>query len=863
MSYCFELIANKHFGIPNDNKRSNMKKALMGLIVLSLVSFAWGVNVTFIVNMSTYPDGATDSTSTVHLRGDMNSWSDTDVMTNIGGDYWSITLDLTSGTTFGYKFTHTDALGNLTWEGDPNRSITVPATDTTAMHYWGPGTAPYTETDSVDVWFRVNMAGVVGYDGGQVDVRGDFNGWSAGNDLTQESNTDFWSGQVSMGAGAQGYKFTWTGSDAATHWEDNIGNRTFTAANDTTIAWVYFDDTPPTGVAVDTFSVTFTVNTSTQDNLTDSTVAGFYVSGGFNGWSQNDTLTASGDYWSKTVDIIGTTDGVDLEYKFRYTNLADAEYWEGIDNRTATVNSDTVLPLAYWDNVAPFTPTDSLDVWFRVNMAGQIPFGYQGEQVDVRGSFNGWSGGDNLTQEGDSDYWSGLVSIPDTLVGGAEIAYKFTYAGAGGTVWEGDIDNRTATIHQDTTLAFQYFNDQPPTEQEIVTAYVYFTVDMAAYEDLGIFSVVRNDTVQVRGGFNGWASTALPDGSNLNMTRVPGETIYELAAPITNFAGTEDEYKYYIQWSSESLTFLGSPYPDVDWNADWGYEVPPTYGAGNRPYTFEGNPDVIQEIGLEHYMDLPLDGIIPEGQSIDLTFSVDMSSATLFDASTDTLWLYIKDPVAAHLTGYFPESRPFDDLVMVDDGTNGDATAGDGIFSRTVTYTGKAPYAWVYVYHFAGPVNELEEGGGFAYGRFRCRFIQPESISDAGPVWPTSYAFPQDTWTDDPPLTVETPPDLNTVGTDPDALPLQFSLKQNYPNPFNPETEIKFTLPEAGLLTLNIYNVLGQKVLQYNREFAQPGVYGLRWSGLDQQGRAVSSGVYFYEVRIGDFQAVKKMTLLR
>ncbi len=833
----------------------------MGLIVLSLVSFAWGVNVTFIVNMSTYPDGATDSTSTVHLRGDMNGWSDTDAMTNVGGDNWSVTLDLPSDSTYGYKFTHTDALGNLTWEGDPNRSITIPATDTTAMHYWGPGTAPYTETDSVDVWFRVNMSGVVGYDGGQVDVRGDFNGWSAGNDLTQESNTDFWSGQVSMGAGAQGYKFTYTGSSGLV-WE-SIDNRTFTAANDTTLAWKYFDDTPPTGATVDTFSVTFTANTSTMDNITDSTVAGFYVSGSFNGWSQNDTLMANGDYWTKTVDVVGTVeDGAAIEYKYRYTNLASAEYWESIDNRTATVMSDTVLPVEYWDNTAPFTPTDSLDVWFRVNMEGQVPFGYADDPVDIRGSFNGWSSGTNLTREGDSYYWSGLVSIPDTIEGGAPIEYKFTYTGSSGLVWE-SIDNRMATIHQDTTMAFKYFNDLPPTEQEIVTAYVYFTADLAAYEDLGIFSVVRNDTVQVRGGFNGWASTALPDGSDLNMTRVPGSTVYELNAPITNFANTSDEYKYYIQWSQESLDVLGSPYPDVDWIADWGYEVPPTYGAGNRPFTFEGNPDVVQEIGLEYYMDLPFQGIIPDGQSIDLTFSVDMSSAPLFDASTDTLYLYIKDPIQAHLTGYFPESQPFDDLIMVDDGTNGDATAGDGVFSRTVTYTGKAPYSWVYVYHFFGPTNDLEEGGGFAFGRFRCRFINPASIDANGPTWPSTYAFPQDTWTSEAPLTVETPPALNTVSTDPNQLPVQFSLEQNYPNPFNPETDIKFTLPEAGLVHLAIYNILGQEVVNHSQNFTAPGVYGFHWNGQTSAGISAPSGIYFYEVNMGQYHAVKKMTLLR
>lgn len=839
-----------------------MKKMLTILFGLVFVSSVFAVDVTFVVNMATYGDGATDSTSTVHIRGSMNGWDDSNTLTNVGGDYWSTTITLTAGETADYKFTHTDALANLTWEGDPNRALVVPATDTTVVHYWGPSDSPLTYTDSTDVWFRVNLSGVAGYDGGPVDVRGDFNGWSAGDDLTQEANTDFWSGQVSMASGSYGYKFVWTTSDGATtNWE-SVENRPLTVSADTTLAWKYFDDAPPTGAAIDTFTVKFTVNTSTQDNLTDSTVAGFYVSGSFNGWSQNDTLTANGDYWSKSVDIIGTTDGVDIEYKYRYTSLAAQEFWEGIDNRTAFINSDTVLAISFWDNVAPFVATDSLDVWFRVNMEGVAAFGYAGEQVDVRGSFNDWSAGDNLTQEGDSYYWSGLVSLPDSAAG-TGIEYKFTYAATSGTQWE-DVDNRTATINADTTLAFKYFSDLAPSSENPVEAFVYFTVDMGAYEEIGIFSVVRNDTVQVRGGFNGWASTALPDGSNLNMTRIPGSTIYELAAPILNFPGTEDAYKYYIKWSPESLDILGSPYPNLDWSSDWGYEVPPTFGAGNRPYTFEGNPDVIQEIGLEYYMDLPMEGIIPDGHTIDLTFTVDMNNADLFDAATDTVWMFIKDPIAAHLWNYFPESAPFDDLKMHDDGLNGDATADDGIFSLTVPYTGKAPYSMVYVYHFTGPTNELEEGGGFNSGRFRCRFIVPSSVSADGPVWPTAYTFPMDTWQTDPPLVVEETPDLFTVvSTTPEQVPYKFALEQNYPNPFNPSTEVKFTLPKAGDVTFTIYNVLGQEVLSYENTFNRPGTYGLRWAGLDKNGFTVPSGIYFYEIKTDDHRAIKKMTLLK
>jgi len=93
----------------------------------------------------------------------------------------------------------------------------------------------------------------------------------------------------------------------------------------------------------------------------------------------------------------------------------------------------------------------------------------------------------------------------------------------------------------------------------------------------------------------------------------------------------------------------------------------------------------------------------------------------------------------------------------------------------------------------------------------------------------------------------------NTAG-----LPERAVLSEAYPNPFNPETTISFTLPEAGFVTLGVYNIAGQKVAELYRGMAQSGFHSYVWNGASQ-----SSGVYFYRLQAGDVSQVKKMILTK
>jgi flagellar hook assembly protein FlgD len=86
---------------------------------------------------------------------------------------------------------------------------------------------------------------------------------------------------------------------------------------------------------------------------------------------------------------------------------------------------------------------------------------------------------------------------------------------------------------------------------------------------------------------------------------------------------------------------------------------------------------------------------------------------------------------------------------------------------------------------------------------------------------------------------------------------------QNHPNPFNPETEISFRLPEAGHVVVKIFNTLGEEIRTFADAQFEAGDHSLRWDGKDNQGNSVSSGIYFYQLRAGEFKQTKRMNLLR
>ncbi|RMF61400.1 MAG: M20/M25/M40 family metallo-hydrolase [Calditrichaeota bacterium] len=99
--------------------------------------------------------------------------------------------------------------------------------------------------------------------------------------------------------------------------------------------------------------------------------------------------------------------------------------------------------------------------------------------------------------------------------------------------------------------------------------------------------------------------------------------------------------------------------------------------------------------------------------------------------------------------------------------------------------------------------------------------------------------------------------------TDEKSIPYDFYLYQNYPNPFNPSTTIAYELKKAGMVKLEIFNCLGERVALLKDEYQLPGEYRIIWQGTDNHGYPVSSGIYLYRMSIGDQRLQRKMLLLK
>lgn len=105
----------------------------------------------------------------------------------------------------------------------------------------------------------------------------------------------------------------------------------------------------------------------------------------------------------------------------------------------------------------------------------------------------------------------------------------------------------------------------------------------------------------------------------------------------------------------------------------------------------------------------------------------------------------------------------------------------------------------------------------------------------------------------------------NPVSVNPEPLSLnEYFLSQNYPNPFNPSTKIRFTIPvtlsevEGSVVTLKIYDVLGNEIVTLVNEEKPSGEYDVQFNGT-----GLTSGVYFYQLKAGNYIETKKMVLLR
>ncbi|MCL4548570.1 MAG: T9SS type A sorting domain-containing protein [Bacteroidetes bacterium] len=177
--------------------------------------------------------------------------------------------------------------------------------------------------------------------------------------------------------------------------------------------------------------------------------------------------------------------------------------------------------------------------------------------------------------------------------------------------------------------------------------------------------------------------------------------------------------------------------------------------------------------------------------------------------------------------------------------------------SQTLSFSGGTYYVQDY---FKIPANTkvatFGAGVTIRYGDFTKRIFAQKILTNGS--WASSLQA-QDVVTD-------VAEDENKIN---EQVP-EFSLDQNYPNPFNPETVISYSLPNAGYVTLKVYDVLGKEIATLVDEYQQAGVHNSKFLASRDASRSgsimnykLSSGVYFYRISEDGFSIVKKMVLMK
>ncbi|MEM6327134.1 MAG: T9SS type A sorting domain-containing protein [Bacteroidota bacterium] len=683
-------------------------------------------------------------------------------------------------------------------------------------------------------------------------------------------------------------------------------------------------------------NVTLRLNTATLPDTTlpsifnsDAAAAGIQVRGCLDGcadnisdlpdgnsiaWDARTTLLPmndGGDYWSTSFQI---PDNETLNFKF-YSDQAEMlgiGGWEdGGNHQIASGTGDVTLDLHYFEkgddrpyDWRPFSADgDSVAVWFRVYMLTEDAVtrenntGYDRDDmatvVGIRGdnALGGTQDGTTTIDWGATnvilnrestddtlpgyDLYSGLVKYPASASGMTQ-SYKYFFSDSDTpNGWEAD-PNRTFTVPAagtDTTLQWVHFSDSPPFDPGIVqvTSNIAFTVNVQPLTSIGLFTT-GEDAVQVRGGFNGW-DCPTDNQDDCLLTQQPFSSNFSREFPLTSTPGSMQNYKYYVDFQP--------PFTDSDGETlDIGWEEPLDFGGGDRPFTFAGT--ATQQVGPEFFNNIRAGNVIPDGSSIDVTFSVDMTEATTFEVDpfipgTDTVAVRFADNVWLLTQGFVPGSE---DLVDVGDGNAIDGFQltdpdGDLIYTGTLTVDGPSYNGIGYNYFYsnearAGVVNEGR--GGFGPGRRRYRYITD--------VTAAQFNFAQDAFKEPGANGDFTPWEINPTGPfAPGDLPNSIAngasdifvaneegpgrtegiaLSAPRPNPTRARAEFDLTIERASYVHVAVIDLMGRTVatLADGTFAAGQTTFGLSTSDL-------AAGVYVVRVQADGEVATRRLTVVR
>lgn len=466
-----------------------------------------------------------------------------------------------------------------------------------------------------------------------------------------------------------------------------------------------------------------------------------------------------------------------------------------------------------------------VSVTFQVDMSVQIEYGLFDTANDVvylRGEFNDWDLNFPMT---DDDVDTIYTFTIEGLMPADTFNYK--YYRSNGETWEDDPERVLIVPDQDDTLEVAFFNRQDGSTLS-ADVLVAFNVNMEFEKIAGRFEP-SSDTVWVRGAFNGWA------GTHPMTPSVTDPNIYEGQADLFLFEGDTIHYKFAYGTSN-----------DITWENDFTQNT-----GGHRLIGITTdilNAGFVLDEGV--FNEISLDDVTNYESSV--VFSVDMNNAVDLNGNSFSAIENVFVCGGTYPLGWGWEQNQYDNAIfMNDNGEEGDETAGDGVWSVRVFFPQYTPLSVQYKYgaNWGLSSNNGTNDNENPSGEDHWIELVPVMVSAK-----VENVFGEATTSDNPHPLLDVVTDIeetNTVATG-------FSLDQNYPNPFNPTTTISFSVSQAGFVTLKVYDILGNEISALVAGQLNAGEYKVGFSGA-----ALSSGVYFYELRTQNSVATNKMILIK
>ncbi|MCK9424409.1 MAG: T9SS type A sorting domain-containing protein [Ignavibacteriaceae bacterium] len=470
--------------------------------------------------------------------------------------------------------------------------------------------------------------------------------------------------------------------------------------------------------------------------------------------------------------------------------------------------------------------TDTIPtVEFNCNMSVQMKHGTFAatDSVWVRGNFNDWAGKAFLLTDPDGDsVYSGLYN---NFTVGQSLVFKYVHSP---DIWE-TTGNRTLTVGVGPNFTSACWEDVCVYIPSKIIK-VAFSVNMELERLSGLFNPAINK-VSVRGSFNGW-------GETLMTPSIANADLYEVTTDVIAAVDEKINFKFFYSpgtWEVNNLT-------DMTQNDRYFIVTHAVYDSGSMVY---------DSVSFNNASIPP-----PHNQEVSITFVCNTIGTSIISAPAETEFTTV------HIAGgnsplQWPNSGwPDQDITKViqlyDDGTHNDAVAGDKIFTREITFPMYTSSIIVYKYsanwglQTNGGKNDNEAPLAGDKTLKLHRLINKATVIDTFGIVHTTV--------------LPDPTKIENVDETPEA----FGLAQNYPNPFNPETVINYQLPAGAWTTLKVFDVLGNEVAVLVNEEQSAGTYQVSFNPqLTTNHQQLTSGVYFYQLRAGNFVQTKKMILLR